>query len=95
VPTQQQPSYAHTLLSALNPNYVCWVFLLLSSPTMGCKEAKHGDRGEPGFMVRNSLTHSYVQENQLATVEVTAPVSVANEIMKPESDEVSGLIRVL
>jgi hypothetical protein len=92
---QLQPSYAHTLLSALNPNYVCWVFLLLSSPPMGCKEAKHGDRGEPGFVVRNSLRRSNVQENQLATDEVAASVPVASRIMEPESNEVSGLVRVL
>ena len=42
-----------------------------------------------------SLTHSYVQENQLAIVKVPAPVPVRTFFMEPESDEVSGLVHVL
>ena len=53
---------------------------------MGCK-----DRGEHPFMLRDlTLTHTYIQENQLAIVEVAAPVPVAEISMEPESDEVSG-----
>jgi len=42
-----------------------------------------------------TLTQTYIQENQLAIVEVAAPVPVAEIFMEPESDEVSGLIHVL
>jgi len=42
-----------------------------------------------------TLTQTYIQENQLAIVEVAAPVPVAEIVMEPESDEVSGLVHVL
>jgi len=42
-----------------------------------------------------TLTQTYIQENQLAIVEVAAPVPVAEIFMEPESDEVNGLVHVL
>ena len=59
IPTTSLPFGSHTLLCTLIRNYVCWMFLLVSSAhAVGCKETKYGDVsgtswGEHPFMLRN------------------------------------------